>query len=565
MKDIKNALCKQLLTKEGLIGDYNYKHLFTPKVPHLRFWKKRPPQDDAVNQPFFAVDQPMPILLGMILGFQHALAMLGGVMAPPLSIASSANLSDADQQYLVSCGLIVSGILTAVQVARARIWKTNYYIGSGLISVVGISFTTVTITSNAFPMMYNSGFCPVDASGAELPCPDGYGAIIATGSVCALSEIAISFLPPKVIKKLFPPIITGSVVVVIGLSLVKSGFKDWLGGSGCMSSDYCPSASAPHPLPWGSAEFIGLGFLVYVSIIAFEKWGAPIMKSCSVILGLLVGCIVAAACNYFDNSSISSAPVANFLWVKTFKLKVYGPAVLPMLAMYSTSALQAIGDITATCDVSRVEVEGPQFQSRIQGCLLADGLSGVLSGLFTLTPVGTFAQNNGVISITKCANRKVGYWCCFYLIVMGVFSKFAAALVAIPKAVLGGMTTFLFGSVFASGLSIIGLCKFTRRDRFILTGALVPGCAAVLIPTWFDNVFTYSGSNDALTGFLQAIIMVMETGYALTAVLGVILNLIIPWAEDDFEAYGISENVELENVSNVNVVMGPKELESQGL
>lgn len=133
------------------------------------------------------------------------------------------------------------------------------------------------------------------------------------------------------------------------------------------------------------------------------------MKSCSVVIGLLVGCIIAAACGYFDRSGITSAPVASFIWVETFPLRVYGPLVLPILAVFIICACEAIGDITATCDVSRLEVEGELYESRIQGGVLADGLNGVLAALCTISPMSTFAQNNGVIALTRCANRKAGY------------------------------------------------------------------------------------------------------------------------------------------------------------
>lgn len=135
------------------------------------------------------------------------------------------------------------------------------------------------------------------------------------------------------------------------------------------------------------------------------------MKSTSVILGLLVGCIIAAACGYFDRSGIDAAPVGNFVWVQTFKLTVYGPLVLPLLTVFIICACEAIGDITATCDVSRLEVEGKIYESRIQGGVLADGINGVLAALMTMTPMTTFAQNNGVIALTRCANRTAGYCC----------------------------------------------------------------------------------------------------------------------------------------------------------
>ncbi len=194
--------------------------------------------------------------------------------------------------------------------------------------------------------------------------------------------------------------------------------------------------------------------------------------------------LTSSASSYFDRSGITSAPVGSFIWVHTFKLSVYGPIVLPLLAVYIVLAMEAIGDITATCDVSRLQVDGPLFDSRIQGGVLADGMNGIIAGLCTITPMSTFAQNNGVIALTRCANRKAGYACCFWLLIMGIFAKFAAALVAIPSPVLGGMTTFLFSAVATSGIRIISTVPFTRRNRFILTAALAVGFGATLVPEY---------------------------------------------------------------------------------
>ncbi len=553
-------IIRKVSTRDGLLGDYDYGYLFIPSIP---FISKKPK-----ISPFFSLDAEMPLVLGFILGLQHSLSMLAGVITPPLIIASAAGLNTTEQQYLVSSSLIVSGILSCIQITRFHIWRTPYYIGTGLLSVVGTSFATITIITGALPQMYDSGICKLDSDGTKLSCPDGYGLILGTACVCSLIEILLSFMPAAALQKVFPPIVTGPVVLIIGVSLIQSGFEDWAGGSGdCMtrpstgSYSMCPSTSAPHPLPWGSAEFIGLGFLVFVTIIICEKWGSPIMKSCAVVCGLLVGCIVAGACNYFDRSGIDAAPAATFIWTTTFKLGVYGPAVLPFLAVYIVLMMEAIGDITATSDVSRLPVEGREYESRIQGGVLADGLNGLLSGLMTVTPMSTFAQNNGVISLTKCANRMAGYWCCFFLIIMGIFSKFAAALVAIPKAVLGGMTTFLFTSVAVAGLSIIGRSSFSRRDRFVLTGTLLFGFGATLVPTWFSYVFTYSGNNHALKGFMNAIVLVLETGYAVSGLVAVILNLIIPAEEDEItsiEGNEISE-VETNSESSKNIEAMNKE------
>jgi len=416
---------------------------------------------------------------------------------------------------------------------------------------VGTSFAIIPIATKALSQMYANGYCPVTADGTQLPCPKGYGAIIGTAALCALLEIGLSFMSPRTLKKLFPPIVTGPTVMLIGVSLIESGLQGWAGGAGpCIDRpatgyfSLCPNVAAPHALPWGSAEFIGLGFSVFLTIILCERFGSPIMKSLSVIVGLLTGCIIAAACGYFDPSTIAEAPAISFIWVHTFPLTVYGPLILPLMAIYLICMMEAIGDITATCDVSRLQVDGKLFDSRIQGGVLADGLNGMFAALATITPMSTFAQNNGVIALTRCANRTAGYFCCFFLIVMGVFSKFSAALVAIPSSVLGGMTTFLFASVAVSGLRIATTNAFTRRTRFILTASLSVGFGAILVPTWFSYVFTYTGNNRALAGFFDAIVLVMESGFAVTALISIILNLLLPQEDEAEEIESLAGDLE---------------------
>jgi len=532
---------KAFTTKDGLVGTYDYAFLFRPNLP---FMKK-----ERRAAPFFGLHDRMPVLLALLLGFQHALAMLAGVITPPIILANAAHLSSEEQRYLVSTSLVVCGILSSIQITRFHIWKTPYYIGTGLISVVGTSFATIPVATGALSQMYATGFCPTAADGTRLPCPDGYGAILGTCAVCALLEIGMSFTSPRILKKVFPPLVTGPTVLLIGVHLIETGLQNWAGGSGdCQSRpetglfQLCPNINAPRPLPWGSAEFIGLGFSVFITIIICERFGAPIMKSTAVVVGLLVGCIIAGATGYFDKSTIDAAPAVSFIWVHTFKLSVYGPIVLPLLAVYMVVAMEAIGDITATCDVSRLEVDGEMFDSRIQGGVLADGLNGMIAALCTITPMSTFAQNNGVIALTRCANRKAGYACCFWLIIMGIFAKFAAALVAIPSAVLGGMTTFLFSAVAVSGIRIISTMSFTRRNRFILTAGFTLGFGATMVPDWFDHVFTYDGPNHALQGFYNAIILILETGFAVVAFINVVLNLVLPEEIEDEETPELTAN-----------------------
>jgi NCS2 family nucleobase:cation symporter-2 len=146
----------------------------------------------------------------------------------------------------------------------------------------------------------------------------------------------------------------------------------------------------------------------------------------------------------------------------------------------------------------------------------------------TISPVVTFAQNNGVVAMTRCANRIAGYCACFFILIYGIFGKISSVFLSIPAPVLGGMNAFLFASVTVSGIRILAYLDWTRRDRFIVTCALAIGMGVTLVPTWFTHVFSYTGDNEALQGFLSAIETVVGTGYCVGALISIFLNLVIP-------------------------------------
>jgi xanthine/uracil permease len=156
--------------REGLIGSYDYAFLFKPNLP---FMKK-----ERRAAPFFGLNDKMPVFLALLLGFQHALSMLAGIITPPIILGGAANLSVEIQQYLVSTSLIVCGILSSVQITRFHIKGTPYFIGTGLISVVGTSFAIIPVATGALSQMYTTGFCPSDSAGNPLPCPKGYGKLM---------------------------------------------------------------------------------------------------------------------------------------------------------------------------------------------------------------------------------------------------------------------------------------------------------------------------------------------------------------------------------------------------
>jgi xanthine/uracil permease len=189
--------------------------------------------------------------------------------------------------------------------------------------------------------------------------------------------------------------------------LIGNGMQNWAGSYNCNGGEgfyaLCPNIAAPKPLPWADPKLIGLGFSVFVSIILVEQFGAPLMKSGSVLIGLAIGCAISGATGYWSRENIDSAPVVTFLWVHTFKLSVDGALVLPLLIMFICQGVSCMPDILATAEISGVEVEGTMFNSRIQGGILCDGLGSLISALGTAGPMVAQAGNNGVIVITGCA------------------------------------------------------------------------------------------------------------------------------------------------------------------
>lgn len=393
-----------LTTRDAWLGDYDYWYLVTPNIPP--FNKKY--KDKAI--PFYGLHDRVPILLTIILGLQHALIMIGSIVSPPLAVASGAfHLDSAQISYLVSAAFITTGIATAIQVTRVHIKGTPFYIGTGLLSVVGPTFDIIPIAFSYTSMRYKNGTCPVAADGTQLPCPDAWGAFLGTMLCTVFVQILMSLVPPRILNRLFPKLVTGSLLLLVGVYLIGNGMQNWGGSSNCNGGDgyyaLCPNIAAPKPLPWADPKLIGLGFSVFVSIVIVEQFGAPIMKSMSVLMGLAVGCAISGATGYWSRENIDSAPVVTFLWVHTFKLSVDGALVLPLLIMFICQGVSCMPDILATAEISSVEVEGTQFNSRIQGGILCDGLGSFISALGTAGPMVSQAGNNGVIVLTGCAVR----------------------------------------------------------------------------------------------------------------------------------------------------------------
>lgn len=531
---LTQRLRTKLTTVNGWVGAYDYVSLCTPRLPCLRSQSSR--------SIFFGLNDEIPILVAMLMGFQHALAMVGGVITVPRILGGvPLKFLPEDQAYLISTALVVSGLMTIIQIVRIKL-VAGYYIGTGLISVSGVSFTFLPIAQAMFRKL-----CTQE----NAPCRDVYGQWLGTIMVGALLEIILSFLPHKALRKAFPPLVTGVTVFLIGASLVPVGLSQWAGGSG-PCKDYrltdtlnvnatitgdeifkeCPVLIPDgRSYPWGAPEWIGLGFFVFVIIVLVELFGSPFLRNTQVIFGLISGIVLAAALGYMDQNLINDAPVFTFPLVRRFNLGFYAPALIPVLIGYVISAGETVGDIAASCEASRVETEGEEFESRVQGGLLADGINSLVAGLLTSSPTTTFSQNNGVIVLTRTASRTAGLWAAAWLILFGVLGKVGGVFVAMPDAVLGGMTTFLFANVAVSGMRIIAGLSWDRRERFILAISLGLGIGVIAVPGAF-TFFLPETDNEFAKALKDAAELVLSTGYSLGGLLAMLLYWIIPKEEE---------------------------------
>ncbi|EGX93669.1 purine permease, putative [Cordyceps militaris CM01] len=519
--------CSCLASKEAWLGDYDYWYLATPNIyPFNRKYK-----DTAI--PFYGLHDRVPILLTLLLGFQHALTVVGSIVSPPLAIAAGAFNLDAGQvAYLVSACFITTGIATALQVTRLHIKGTPFYVGTGLLSVVGPTFDVIPIAFTYTNMRYQRGTCPVAEDGTRLPCPEAWGALLGSILCTVWVQIAMSLVPPKVLQRAFPKVVTGSLLLLLGVYLVRQGMNNWAGSVNCYNGEgfyaLCPNIDAPNALPWAHPRLIGLGFSVFASIVLIEQFGSPLMRSAAIMLGLGVGCIISGASGYWDAKNIHDAPPVTFLWRHSFQLSVDGALVLPLIIMFIVQGISCMPDILATAEISGVDIEGTEFNSRIQGGILCDGIGSLISALGTALPMVAQAGNNGTIVVTGCASRRAGWAASGFLILMGVLGKFAAIFTVMPASVLGGMQVFLFSTIAVAGIRVLGMIEFTRRNRFILIVALGFGFIDIVTPTWFDRVIVYKGSSTALQGLLDGIELTITTPFILAAVLGVFFNLVLP-------------------------------------
>lgn len=416
-------------------------------------------------------DRP-PLRETLFAALQHLLAIFVAIVTPPLIIAGALELDLETTGFLVSMALFASGVATFVQCKRIGC------IGAGLLCIQGTSFSFIG---------------PIITAGLTGGLPVIFGVCMAAASVEMLVSRVLKYM-----SRIITPLVSGIVVTLIGLSLIKVGVTACGGG-----------AAAQADGTFGSFQNVGLAALVLVLIISFNRSSNRYLRMSSIVIGLMVGYVVAWFMGMVDFSSVESYGGFNIPVPFKYGLSFDWSAFIALGLIYLITAIEAYGDITANSIISGEPVEGEVFVKRASGGILADGFNSMLAGVFNSFPNSVFAQNNGMIQLTGVASRYVGYYIAGILVILGLFPAVGLVFSLIPEPVLGGATLLMFGTVASAGVRIIASQPIDRKATLVIALSFALGFSVELVPEILcqlpqtaQNIF----SSGITTGGLTAII-----------------------------------------------------------
>ena len=425
-------------------------------------------------------DRP-PLRETLFAALQHLLAIFVAIITPPLIIAGALKLDIETTSFLVSMALFASGVSTFIQCRRIG------GIGTGLLCIQGTSFSFIG---------------PIISAGLTGGLPVIFGACMAASTV----EMLISRLL-KYTRKIITPLVSGIVVTLIGMSLIKVGITACGGGAVAKSNG-----------TFGSFEHVGLAALVLLLIIFFNRSSNRYLRMSSIVIGLVIGYAVAWCMGLVDFSSVQSYGGFNIPVPFKYGLSFDWSAFIALGLVYLITAIEAYGDITANSLISGEPVEGKTFVKRASGGILADGFNSMLAGVFNSFPNSVFAQNNGMIQLTGGASRYVGYYIAGFLILLGLFPAVGLVFSLMPEPVLGGATLLMFGTVASAGIRIIAAQTIDRKATLVMALSFSLGLSVELVPEILSqlsetvrNIFSSGITTGGVTAILaNALIRIKE-------------------------------------------------------
>ena len=407
-----------------------------------------------------------------VLGLQHLLAMYSGAVAVPLLIGTALKFNSEQMTYLVSIDIFMCGLATMIQLFR------NKYFGIGLPVVLGCAIQAVA---------------PLEMIGQKFSINTMYGAIIVAGIFVFL--VAGWF---SKIKKLFPPVVTGTLITVIGLTLIPVAVQN-MGGGSAQAKDF------------GDAKNLIAAFLTILIIVAIEIWTKGFLRSISVLIGLIAGTIIAGFMGL-----VSLKPVTQASWFHLPQLFYFGvpefewSSCLTMIIIALVSMVESTGVFFAIGDLLHKNITEDDLKRGYR----AEGLAQVFGGLFNTFPYTTFSQNVGLLQLSGIKTKRPIYWAAGLLMAMGLLPKIGALVTIIPDSVLGGAMLVMFTMIAVQGIRMLTKVDF-ENNRNILVVAISIGLG--LGVTVYPQIF------QALP---QTIQLFLGNGIVVASVCATLLNLI---------------------------------------
>lgn len=391
------------------------------------------------------VDEVPPVGKLLSLGLQHVLAMYAGAVAVPLIVGSALKMSSADLAYLISADLLISGIATLIQCIG--VWR----FGVRLPLMQGCTFAAVT------PMVL------IGTTAGGLPAI--YGAVIVSG----LGMVLLAPVFGRLLR-FFPPLVTGTVITIIGLSLLPVAANWAAGGIG---------------LPgFGNPANLAMALGVLLLILLIQRFAPGFWSRIAVLLGIVAGTLVGIPLGF---TNFSAVPQVSFFGVSTpfhFGLPTFGvAAIVSMLVVMVVTMTETTGDILAVGEITGKQVD----RRTLSDGLRADGLSTVLGGIFNTFPYTAFAQNVGLVGLTRVRSRYVVAVGGGILVILGLIRPLGEIVAAVPQPVLGGAGIAMFGTVAAYGIKLLSKAELSGHNLVLVAAALGVGLAPTVVPDLYKQ------------------------------------------------------------------------------
>jgi NCS2 family nucleobase:cation symporter-2 len=409
----------------------------------------------------------LPLNQSIPLGIQHVLAMFAGNITVPIIIAGIFGQTPEQKIFLIQMALFVAGVATVIQTVGYG------KVGSRLPIIQGTSFA----------------FIPVMAPFAKV----GLGAVFTAAFIGGIFQMWVGRML-KPIRHLFPPLVTGIVVLMIGISLLKVGFM-YAGGGGWLLNN--------KPEVFGNSNHLIISFTVLIVAIWANQKGKGMVSSASILIGMVAGYIVAMLFGMVDFGKIAAAGWFAFPMPLQYGIEFVPGAIILMLFMAIVTTIETIGDISAT---TMGGANREATDKELSGGIMADGLGTAFGSIFNAMPNTSYSQNAGLVAFTGVISRHVGTVAGVILILLGLFPKLGGIIAAMPESVIGGAAIIMFGLITSAGIKLIARSEMNQRNLLILGLSLSFGIGMSLLPQFVAHIPDFGISLKLLltTGLIPA-------------------------------------------------------------